>query len=139
MQGGCRCGKSRAPTEAVAAAAPTSPQQLSSPPPESDTSDLQSNISHAVDDDSIVTVIGYFDDEEIGDLLRQGARTISLLDTIEHTVPVLPGMKCSPDFVSQKYANGFVSTADVFNVVNPKYLDVYLKNHSSEINVGVAM
>ncbi|KAL8932040.1 MAG: hypothetical protein Q9216_006988, partial [Gyalolechia sp. 2 TL-2023] len=95
------------------------------------------------DDDGIIKIVGCFDDEEIGSLLRQGARSNFLPDTIERTVAALAASGSSSssasDLVSQTYANGFLISADVSHAVNPNYLDVYLEHHAPRLNVGVAV
>ncbi|KAI4241401.1 MAG: hypothetical protein L6R40_004577 [Gallowayella cf. fulva] len=91
------------------------------------------------DDDSIIKIVGCFDDEEIGSLLRQGARSNFLPSTIERTVAALAGGQWNPDLVSQTFANGFMISADVSHAVNPNYLDVYMENHAPQLNVGVAV
>ncbi|KAI4173411.1 MAG: hypothetical protein LQ343_002943 [Gyalolechia ehrenbergii] len=106
---------------------------------ESDTTGFPDNRSQTADDDGIIEIVGCFDDEEIGSLLRQGARSNFLPDAIERTVAALADGNCSPDLVSQTYANGFMISADVSHAVNPNYLDVYLENHAPRLNVGVAV
>lgn len=91
------------------------------------------------DDDSVIKIVGCFDDEEIGSLLRQGAKSNFLPSTIERVVAAVAGGKCSPDLVSQTFANGFMISADVSHAVNPNYLSVYLENHAPQLNVGVAV
>ncbi|KAI4221979.1 MAG: hypothetical protein L6R36_006494 [Xanthoria steineri] len=91
------------------------------------------------DDDSVIKIVGCFDDEEIGSLLRQGAKSNFLPSTIERVVAAVAGGQCSPDLVSQTFANGFMISADVSHAVNPNYLSVYLENHAPQLNVGVAI
>ncbi|KAL8826723.1 MAG: hypothetical protein Q9170_007298 [Blastenia crenularia] len=95
--------------------------------------------SPSSDDDSILKIVGCFDDEEIGSLLRQGARSNFLPDIIERAVAALSDGPSSPDLISQTYANGFMISADVSHAVNPNYLNVYLENHSPRLNVGIAV
>ncbi|KAL8898363.1 MAG: hypothetical protein Q9192_002117 [Flavoplaca navasiana] len=90
-------------------------------------------------DDSIIKIVGCFDDEEIGSLLRQGAKSNFLPSTIERTVSALAPNHPIPDLVSQTFANGFMISADVSHAVNPNYLSVYLENHAPQLNVGVAV
>ncbi|KAL8708461.1 MAG: hypothetical protein Q9225_007595 [Loekoesia sp. 1 TL-2023] len=106
---------------------------------ESDTTSYENDTSPSTDDDSIIKIVGCFDDEEIGSLLRQGARSDFLPDTVERAVAALAGGQCSPDLISQTYANGFMISADVSHAVNPNYLEVYLENHAPQLNVGVAV
>ncbi|KAI4237545.1 MAG: hypothetical protein LQ349_001763 [Xanthoria aureola] len=91
------------------------------------------------DDDSVIKIVGCFDDEEIGSLLRQGAKSNFLPSTIERVVAAVADGQCSPDLVSQTFANGFMISADVSHAVNPNYLSVYLENHAPQLNVGVAV
>ncbi|KAI4279713.1 MAG: hypothetical protein L6R38_004967 [Xanthoria sp. 2 TBL-2021] len=95
--------------------------------------------SQPTDDDSIIKIVGCFDDEEIGSLLRQGANSNFLPSTIERVVAAVAGGQCSADLVSQTFANGFMISADVSHAVNPNYLSVYLENHAPQLNVGVAV
>ncbi|KAL8709533.1 MAG: hypothetical protein Q9220_005775 [cf. Caloplaca sp. 1 TL-2023] len=91
------------------------------------------------DDSSTIKIVGCFDDEEIGSLLRQGARSNFLPSTIERTVAALAGDHHTQDLVSQTFANGFMISADVSHAVNPNYLNVYLEDHAPRLNVGIAV
>ncbi|KAI4140162.1 MAG: hypothetical protein L6R39_005922 [Caloplaca ligustica] len=91
------------------------------------------------DDSSILKIVACFDDEEIGSLLRQGARSNFLPNTIERIVADFSGGHSIPEYVAQTFANGFMISADVSHAVNPNYLDVYLENHAPRLNVGVAV
>ncbi|KAL8686074.1 MAG: hypothetical protein Q9224_005560 [Gallowayella concinna] len=95
--------------------------------------------SQPTDDDGIIKIVGCFDDEEIGSLLRQGARSNFLPSTIERAVAALAGGHCTPDLLSRTLANGFMISADVSHAVNPNYLEVYLENHAPQLNVGLAV
>ena len=94
-------------------------------------------------EDTIIKLVGCFDDEEIGSLLRQGARSNFLPDTISRAIVALAphdaGPHSIPDLISQTYANGFLISADVSHAINPNYLSVYLENHAPRLNVGVAV
>ncbi|KAL8868244.1 MAG: hypothetical protein Q9174_005113 [Haloplaca sp. 1 TL-2023] len=98
------------------------------------------NKSH--DNNSSINIVGCFDDEEIGSLLRQGARSNFLPSTIERIVAAFADGSSNTnmaDLVSQTFAKGFMISADVSHAVNPNYLDVYLENHAPRLNVGVAV
>ncbi|KAL8902882.1 MAG: hypothetical protein Q9207_004310 [Kuettlingeria erythrocarpa] len=95
--------------------------------------------SFLTDDDSILKIVGCFDDEEIGSLLRQGARSNFLPSTIERIVAAFAGSLSIPEYIAQTYANSFMISADVSHAVNPNYLNVYLENHAPRLNVGVAV
>ena len=91
-------------------------------------------------DDGILKIVGCFDDEEIGSLLRQGAKGNFLPSTIERILSALaPNHQSSADLVAQTYANSFMISADVSHAVNPNYLSVYLENHAPRLNVGIAV
>ncbi|KAI4271240.1 MAG: hypothetical protein L6R35_006557 [Caloplaca aegaea] len=97
------------------------------------------NVSGPANDNSIIKIVGCFDDEEIGSLLRQGARSNFLPDTIARIGATFTGGHSIPEYISQTYANSFMISADVSHAVNPNYLDVYLENHAPRMNVGVAV
>ncbi|KAL9098166.1 MAG: hypothetical protein Q9187_009717 [Circinaria calcarea] len=91
------------------------------------------------DDSGIIRMVGLFDDEEVGSLLRQGARSNFLPLTIERIIEALADGKFGANLLSQTYANSFLISADVTHAVNPNYLDVYLEGHMPRLNVGVSV
>ena len=89
-------------------------------------------------------VVGCFDDEEIGSLLRQGAHSNllpSILSRVSEAIAVgeSGASKFGPNQLSQLYANSFLISADVSHAVNPNFLDSYLENHAPQLNVGLAI
>lgn len=88
---------------------------------------------------SLIKVVGLFDDEEIGSLLRQGARGNFLPTTMERAVGSLAGGQLSSDLMGRTYANSFLVSSDVTHAVNPNFLGAYLENHAPHLNVGVAV
>ena len=103
---------------------------------------------------SIVKMVGCFDDEEIGSLLRQGAKSNfmgSAIDRIcegmvyhKHAEAAKRGMvtgppEFGPNLINQTLANSFLVSSDVTHAVNPNFLGVYLENHSPRLNVGIAI
>lgn len=90
-------------------------------------------------DSSIVKLVGLFDDEEIGSLQRQGARGNLLPSTIERICEAFAGDKPCKGALYQTYANSFLVSADVCHAYNPNYSDLYLRDHSPRMNVGVAV
>ncbi|OTB05190.1 hypothetical protein M426DRAFT_319997 [Hypoxylon sp. CI-4A] len=96
--------------------------------------------SESNEDDGVIKLVALFDDEEIGSLLRQGARGNFLPGTIERTVEALSGEKAfGPGILGQTYAQSFLVSADVTHAVNPNFLNLYLENHSPRLNVGIAI
>ena len=91
------------------------------------------------DESGIIKLVGLFDDEEVGSLLRQGARSNFLPSTIERICEAFGGGKCGANLLSQTYANSFMISADVNHAVNPNYQEVYLEHHQPRLNVGVAV
>jgi aminopeptidase I len=89
-------------------------------------------------DSGIIKVVGLFDDEEIGSLLRQGARGNFLPSTIERIVDSF-AQPSTANLVAQTYANSFLLSSDVTHAVNPNFLPVYLENHAPRLNIGVAV
>lgn len=82
-------------------------------------------------------VVGCFDDEEIGSLLRQGAHSNLLPITLERISEAL--YSCSVSTMAQLYANSFLISADVSHAINPNFVGSYLENHSPRLNTGVAI
>ncbi|KAL1970912.1 hypothetical protein VTN77DRAFT_2746 [Rasamsonia byssochlamydoides] len=87
----------------------------------------------------IVKLVGMFDDEEIGSLLRQGARSNFLSSVMERVVEAFAPSSYGPNLLSQTVANSFLISSDVIHAVNPNFLNAYLENHAPRLNVGVAI
>ena len=91
----------------------------------------------------IVKMVGCFDDEEIGSLLRQGARSNFMGSTIERiceaTASSSGDVACGPNLLNQTLANSFMVSSDVCHAVNPNFLEVHLEHHRARLNVGVAV
>ncbi|KAF2113664.1 aminopeptidase I zinc metalloprotease-domain-containing protein [Lophiotrema nucula] len=83
-------------------------------------------------------IVALFDDEEVGSLLRQGARSNYLPSTIERIVDSFADKKVQ-SLVSRTYANSFLVSSDVCHAVNPNFLGSYLENHSPRLNIGPAI
>lgn len=90
--------------------------------------------------DGILKITALFDDEEIGSLLRQGARGNFLPATIERiTEAFAPSGTYGANMLSATYANSFLVSADVTHAVNPNFLDKYLEGHAPRLNVGLSV
>jgi len=90
-------------------------------------------------DSSIIKAVGLFDNEEIGSLLRQGARGNFLPSVMERAVTSLNNDVSSNSIMGQTYANSFLVSSDVIHAVNPNFLNAYLENHSPRLNVGIVV
>ena len=95
--------------------------------------------SNEAKSDQCIKLVGVFDDEEIGSLLRQGARGNFLPSTIERICEAFSEGPCGPNTINQTYANSFMISADVIHAVNPNFLGSYLENHAPRLNVGVVV
>ncbi|CAG8972776.1 hypothetical protein HYALB_00006868 [Hymenoscyphus albidus] len=100
---------------------------------------LASSYSHHPTDDRIVKLVGVFDDEEIGSLLRQGAKGNFLPSTVERIAESFSGNGYSANVLNQVYANSFLVSADVTHAVHPNFLGSYLEGHSPRLNVGLVV
>lgn len=87
---------------------------------------------------SQIKIVGLFDDEEIGSLLRQGARGNFLPTVIERVVDSFADSNIT-SLISRSYANSFIVSSDVTHAVNPNFLNAYLENHSPRLNVGLSV
>lgn len=96
---------------------------------------------HAPSDGGI-KLVALFDDEEIGSLLRQGAKGNFLPSVIERTVESLSasaGKTFGPGVLGQTYARSFLVSSDVTHAANPNFLERYEGDHLPLLNVGVTI
>ncbi|KAF4120589.1 aminopeptidase I [Geosmithia morbida] len=91
------------------------------------------------EDDGFVKLVALFDDEEIGSLLRQGARGNFLPLTVERIVEGLNPSLYGPGVIGQTYARSFLCSADVTHAGNPNFLGRYLDDHVPRLNVGMVL
>ena len=90
-------------------------------------------------DDKILKVVGLYDDEEIGSLLRQGAHSNLLSNVIERACEAFATSSGTAALVSQTYANSFLVSSDVTHAVNPNFLGSYLERHAPRLNTGICI
>lgn len=91
------------------------------------------------EDEGYIKLVALFDDEEIGSLLRQGARGNFLPSTIERITEALNPKTFGPGLVGQTYAKSFLLSADVTHAGNPNFLGNYLAEHIPKLNVGIVI
>ncbi|KAH8664235.1 aminopeptidase I zinc metalloprotease-domain-containing protein [Xylariales sp. PMI_506] len=94
------------------------------------------------EDEGIIKLVALFDDEEIGSLLRQGAKGNFLPLVIERSVESLSaeaGASFGPGVVGRTYANSFFVSADVTHAINPNFTAKYLDDHAPRLNVGIVI
>ena len=88
---------------------------------------------------SVIKVAAWFDDEEIGSGLRQGARSNFLPQVLERAVGSLSKHHPSSDLMGRTYANSYIVSSDVTHAVNPNFLNAYLDNHAPRLNTGLVV
>ncbi|KAK4157609.1 peptidase M18 [Chaetomidium leptoderma] len=94
-----------------------------------------------------IKLVALFDDEEIGSLLRQGAKGNFLPITIERAVESLASSSkttttaaaIGPGLMGQTYASSFLVSSDVTHAAHPNFPQTNLAGHSPRLNVGVAL
>ncbi|ORY71115.1 aminopeptidase I zinc metalloprotease [Pseudomassariella vexata] len=93
------------------------------------------------EDEGTIKMVALFDDEEIGSLLRQGAKGNFLPLTIERAVEALCGKSTTfgPGVIGRTYASSFLVSADVTHAVNPNFVGRYLDGHAPRLNVGIVI
>lgn len=91
------------------------------------------------EDSGYIKLVALFDDEEIGSLLRQGAKGNFLPSTIERVVEALNPETFGPGLVGQTYAKSFLVSADVSHAGNPNFIGNYLEDHIPKLNVGMVI
>ncbi|KAF2403042.1 peptidase M18, aminopeptidase I [Trichodelitschia bisporula] len=87
----------------------------------------------------IIRIAALFDNEEIGSLLRQGARGNFLPATLSRAVEALAPDAAQADLSARTAANSFLLSADVTHAANPNFLGAYLAGHAPRLNVGPAI
>lgn len=99
-------------------------------------------LSDMEENEGTIKLVALFDDEEIGSLLRQGAKGNFLPSTIERTVESL----CTREkkafgtgVMGQTYAKSFLVSADVTHAVHPNFMSKYLVDHAPRLNVGICL
>ncbi|KAF1918647.1 aminopeptidase I zinc metalloprotease-domain-containing protein [Ampelomyces quisqualis] len=97
------------------------------------------NSASSLADSSQIRVVALFDDEEVGSLLRQGARGNFLPSVMERIVEEFASAGKVKGALSRTYANSFLVSSDVIHAVNPNFLNAYLENHSPRLNIGPAI
>ncbi|KAI9844857.1 MAG: hypothetical protein M1838_001999 [Thelocarpon superellum] len=98
-----------------------------------------SNSASTSEHDGIIKVVGLYDDEEIGSLLRQGAHSNLLGSVLARVCEAFPSDGVPADTFSQTLANSFLVSSDVTHAVNPNFLGSYLENHSPRLNTGICI
>ncbi|KAK0670454.1 putative vacuolar aminopeptidase [Cercophora samala] len=95
------------------------------------------------EDEGVIKLVALFDDEEIGSLLRQGARGNFLPLTVERAVESLAAREGNtsfgPGLMGQTFANSFLVSSDVTHAAHPNFTQTNLAEHSPRLNVGVAL
>ncbi|KAK4075922.1 hypothetical protein Trihar35433_2482 [Trichoderma harzianum] len=91
------------------------------------------------DEDSYIKLVALFDDEEVGSLLRQGARGNFLPSTVERAVEALNPDTYGPGLIGQTFAKSFLLSADVSHAGNPNFIGNYLAEHIPKLNVGLVV
>ncbi|UKZ72905.1 hypothetical protein TrVFT333_000542 [Trichoderma virens FT-333] len=91
------------------------------------------------EEDSYIKLVALFDDEEVGSLLRQGARGNFLPSTVERAVEALNPTTYGPGLIGQTFAKSFLLSADVSHAGNPNFMGNYLAEHIPKLNVGLVV
>ncbi|KAL5387411.1 hypothetical protein DPSP01_003634 [Paraphaeosphaeria sporulosa] len=99
---------------------------------------IQALLNTTTASSSQIKLVALFDDEEVGSLLRQGARGNFLPSVVERIVDAFASSSVR-SLVSRTYANSFLVSSDVIHAVNPNFLNAYLENHAPRLNVGPAV
>lgn len=88
------------------------------------------------------SIVGLFDNEEVGSGTRQGARGHLFLSTVERVASSSyynPGEAESTDLVKVTFANSIILSADVTHLFNPNFANVYLEHHKPLPNKGISI
>ncbi|CAN6632008.1 vacuolar aminopeptidase 1 [Trichomonascus vanleenenianus] len=83
-----------------------------------------------------INMVALFDDEEIGSLLRQGARGGLFESVVERINAQFDG---DDELLRLTYANSFFVSSDVTHGVNPNFTNSYLEHHKPKLNYGMVV
>ncbi|CAI5756165.1 unnamed protein product [Candida verbasci] len=83
------------------------------------------------------SIIGLFDNEEVGSLTRQGAKG-GLIESVASRV-LSTSYFDHQEALRLAFANSIILSADVNHLLNPNFKNVYLENHAPIPNKGVAI
>ncbi|KAF1991155.1 peptidase M18, aminopeptidase I [Aulographum hederae CBS 113979] len=98
---------------------------------------INNTSSSTASSSSLIQTVGLFDDEEIGSLLRQGARSNFLSTVLSRVTQSFSPFNLQD--IPRMLANSFLVSSDVTHAVNPNFLNAYLENHAPRLNVGVSV
>jgi len=90
-------------------------------------------------------MVAFFDNEEIGSMLRYGAKSNFLQSVIERVVEAQPGAKAHKqtsnirNLIAQTISKSFLVSADVSHSFNPNFSEQYLPGLSPELNKGMVI
>lgn len=92
---------------------------------------------NTTEENSSLSVVALFDNEEIGSQLRQGAKG-NFLDSVLQRLVALHG-DADVATIHELQANSFMLSADVIHAVNPNFSSAYLDHHKPKLNKGVTI
>lgn len=98
---------------------------------------LEADHDHLLKGDGF-SVVGLYDNEEIGSLSRQGAKG-GLIEAVVSRVVSANTSDDSNDATRLTFANLIILSADVIHLVNPNFDEVYLEGHKPIPNKGVTI
>ncbi|CUM67714.1 uncharacterized protein PRCAT00005419001 [Priceomyces carsonii] len=88
------------------------------------------------------SIVGLFDNEEIGSATRQGIKG-GLIELVVSRVLLSESFKeyaaASQELLSLAYANTIILSADVNHLLNPNFQEVYLEHHKPIPNKGITI
>ena len=89
-----------------------------------------------------LTVVGLYDNEEVGSLTRAGAKGGILELVVERVLAseyFNPNQSGIQDALRVTYANSIILSADVNHLFNPNFNEVYLEHHKPVPNTGITI
>lgn len=86
------------------------------------------------------SIVGLFDNEEIGSATRQGIKGQLIELVVERVVSALDlGDDETEELIRRAYANTIILSADVNHLLNPNFANVYLEHHKPLPNKGISL
>lgn len=99
---------------------------------------LESSARSSLQNSDSFSIVGLFDNEEIGSATRTGIKG-QLIETVISRVLSPFDTKSFEEDLKITYANSIILSADVNHLVNPNFSNVYLEHHKPVPNKGITI
>jgi aspartyl aminopeptidase len=92
-------------------------------------------------EDDMISLVAFFDHEEVGSASAQGAGSPVMKEAVERITAALSANTTTrdPDMHASTVRKSFIISADMAHAVHPNYSSKHEKNHGPKLNAGIAL